>query len=98
MDTAAVKLIQINKTLSPEQQFVLQNQYNNERKDPSTTLLLALFGFHYFYLGEIGLGLLYWITFYGLGLWWFIDLFRAQKLADRHNLRKLDEIAALLRA
>ena len=98
MDTAAVKLIQIQKTMNIGQKLMLQSQYYNERKSPSVTSILAILGLHYFYLGETGLGFLYWMTCGGLGLWWFIDLYRAQKLADIHNQRKLDEITALILA
>lgn len=80
------------------QKLMLQSQYYKERKSPGITSILALFGIHYFYLGEIGLGLLYWMTCGGLGLWWYIDLYRAKRLADIHNQRKADEITALILA
>jgi TM2 domain-containing membrane protein YozV len=43
------------------------------------------FGFHYLYLGRIGIQLIYWLTFGGFGLWMFIDLFRIPGMVERKN-------------
>jgi len=55
-------------------------QNNQVRSDKSALacllflLLLGPFGIHRFYVGKIGTGILYLITFAGLGFWWLIDL------------------------
>lgn len=43
------------------------------------------FSVHYFYLKRPLLNLLYWCSLGGLGLWFFIDLFRIPFLIDQYN-------------
>ena len=48
----------------------------------------GLWGIHKFYLGKIGMGILYILTcgFFFIG--WFIDLFTLPSQVDRYNLRE----------
>ena len=56
---------------------------------PTTILLIAIFlGWERFFLGQVGLGILKIITFYGFGIWWLVDLFSARNRAQRYNLEK----------
>ena len=48
-------------------------------------LFLGLLGFHCFYLGKIGKGILYLCTGGVLGIGWFIDLFTLGKQVDLYN-------------
>ena len=53
------------------------------------TFLLCFFfgwlGFHRFYVGKIGTGLLQLVTGGGFGVWWFIDFFMVifRKFTDK---------------
>lgn len=62
----------------------------NTQKNPGTTFILALLlgwvGAHRFYLGQIGMGVLYLVTGGLLGVGWVIDIFRARSLTAYHNL------------
>jgi len=48
----------------------------------------GLFGIHKFYLGKIGMGIIYFFTcgFFFIG--WFIDLFTLPSQVDRYNLKE----------
>ena len=37
-------------------------------------LLLGPFGLHRFYVGKIGTGILFILTFMGFGIWWLVDV------------------------
>lgn len=50
-------------------------------------LLLGLLGAHYFYMGKIGMGVLWLLTGGLLGVGWFIDLFTLKGQVDRLNGR-----------
>lgn len=48
-------------------------------------IFLWFFGAHYAYLGHWGLQILFWCTFGGCGVWWFIDLFCLPGKVGRYN-------------
>ncbi|MBI1183489.1 NINE protein [bacterium] len=48
--------------------------------------LLGAFSLHRFYLGKIGSGILYLITFQLFGIGWIIDLFILSSMVDNYNL------------
>ncbi len=62
------------------QNIVRRTQLYSSSKSRFAALLLCLifgvFGFHRFYVGKIGSGLLFLITMGGFGIGWFIDLIR----------------------
>jgi TM2 domain-containing membrane protein YozV len=61
-------------------------------QDPTVILLIAIFfGFERFFLGQIGLGIFKLITFWGLGIWWFIDIFTAKSRTRKYNLDKFNK-------
>ncbi len=49
--------------------------------------LLGLFGAHYFYMGKIGVGVIYLLTGGLLGVGWVIDVFTLKGQVERVNAR-----------
>ena len=48
---------------------------------------LGIFSAHRFYIGSVGVGVLYLITFQLFGLGWIIDLFLLGGLVDIYNIK-----------
>lgn len=87
-----IEIGMITQGLSNEQKALFQSQYAGEKKDPGVTVILAVFLFDRFWLGDIGLGVLKYLTFGGCGLWWLIDLFTASGRCHQFNRQKATEI------
>ena len=62
-------------------------------RKPKTVLILSVLlgslGVDRFYLGDIAKGILKYITFGGLGIWWVIDILNAKKRCRDYNCKKL---------
>ena len=67
-------------------------RYDYSPKSRIAALLMCIFlgefGIHYFYVGKIGMGLLYLFTFGFFGIGWFIDIIRIAcgTFTDRYGL------------
>lgn len=48
-------------------------------------ITLFLFGSHFAYLGKWGLQFLFWFTFYGVGVWFVIEMFLIPSRVEKHN-------------
>lgn len=77
-------------------------EYNSQKKDPSTALLLALllggFGAHHFYLGNMTSGVIY-LLFSWTGITYIIGWIEAVSISSKvkqQNMTKANEIAAML--
>ncbi|MDO4987633.1 MAG: NINE protein [Synergistes sp.] len=85
------------KDFSEEEIADFSIAYNANRKTPMVTLLLDLFlggfGVHRFYLGQVGLGVLYLFTLGFLGIGSLIDLFRFGTITNQANMKIANEIA-----
>ena len=99
-DIGAHELQEITRGLDDTSRVIFQTQYSSEKKDRGIAILLALFGFDRFYFGQIGLGILKyvsWVTIVIGFFWWLIDIFTAAGRADEFNRNKAREIAISLR-
>ena len=55
----------------------------------------GLFGFHKFYLGKVGVGILYFFTFGVFGVGWFIDLFTLGTQVDTYNALYMGKLGSV---
>lgn len=59
-------------------------------KSKKTALLICVFlgwiGIHYFYVGRIGMGLLYFFTFGFCGIGWIVDIIKIAMGSFRDNV------------
>lgn len=78
------------------------NVYRARRKDPQTILFTAILGFilaagiHRFLIGQIGMGILYLLTFGLCGIGTIVDLINYQNLAFEYNRKVAQEVISLL--
>ena len=97
-DIGAHELQEMTRGLDDTSKVIFQTQYSSVKKDRGlATILAVILGCDRFYLGQIGLGILKWITGGGVIVWWFIDIFTAAGRADEFNRNKAREIAISLR-
>lgn len=87
-------------SMTVEQRMIFMSQYNAVRKSNTTGVLLAVFlggiGAHHFYLGRVGLGIVYVLL-----VWTFlpaiaalIEAFAMPNRVDRYNESQALDIAA----
>jgi TM2 domain-containing membrane protein YozV len=89
--------------MTAEQRLLFQSQYGRAQKNRTIGLLLAFFlgsfGAHRFYLGEVGLGILYAVFFWTFipGIVALVELFLIGARVDRFNESTAQELAARIR-
>ena len=82
------------------QQFAMV--YRSRRRDPQTIMLMALIGFigvsgvHRFYLGQVGMGLLYLLTAGLCFIGTIVDLVNYRTLAMEYNQLQAQQILMML--
>ncbi len=88
-------------TDSQAQQFAMA--YSARRKDPTTILILALIGFvgfngiHRFMLNQIGMGILYIVTFGLCYIGTIVDLVNYKKLSFEYNSKVAQQVAMMVK-
>ena len=102
MGDEQVHAAQLMSEMSEEQAMYFANVYRQRRRDETVTLIMALAGFlgvagvHRFYLGQIGMGLLYFFTYGFCMLGTIIDLFNHKSMTAAFNKAQADEVAPLI--
>lgn len=71
-----------------EKQEFFVDEYRAKAKSTGLTYflwLLPIVGLHYLYLGNLGMALFFFLSFGGLGIWWFVDIFRIPGMVKSYN-------------
>ena len=90
------------KDMTDEQAQHFAHVYRQRRKDETTTLILALVGLvvvaglHRFYLGQLGMGILYLFTGGLCLIGTIVDLFNHKSMTTAFNKAQADEVAPLI--
>jgi TM2 domain-containing membrane protein YozV len=85
--------------LTPDQQAVFSAHYNSRKRNTALMVLLAIFfPIQLFLLGKIGLGILFWLTAGGLGVWYVIEWFLTPGRVRDYNARVASDTLNLIKA
>lgn len=102
-DDEQLHIAQLITGMTEEQAEQFARVYRTRRKDPTVTLLTALLvfigfgGINRFYLGQIGMGLLYFLTLGVCVIGSVVDMFNHKKLTARYNIEQAEEVAMMIR-
>lgn len=102
-DDEQLHIAQLLTGMTEEQAEQFARVYRTRRKDPTVTLLTALLvfigfgGINRFYLGQIGMGLLYFLTLGVCVIGSVVDMFNHKKLTARYNIEQAEEVAMMIR-
>ena len=97
-----VHVAQWMKQMTDEQAQHFAHVYRQRRKDETTTLITALIGLvvvagiHRFYLGQIGMGLLYLFTAGFCVIGTIVDVVNHKSLTAKYNMAQADDVARLI--
>ena len=92
------------KDLTDQERLMFQNEYLAVQKSGTTAVLLALFlggvGAHHFYMGKVGLGVLYLVFFWTLipAAVALVECFLLGKRVRIHNSDHAQQIVTKLKA
>ncbi len=91
------------KDMTDEQAEHFAHVYRTRRKEPTTTLILALLGFfviagvHRFYLDRPGLGVLWLLTGGLCFVGTIVDAVNYKTLTAKYNMKQAEEVAFLIK-
>ena len=66
--------------------------WQSQKKDPTTGLILSIFGLSLIYYGKVGMWILFLVTGGGGGIWWIIELINAKKRAEQINMEAMQKL------
>lgn len=98
-----VMIQQLTDDMTEEQQRQFVFLYGGKRKSSQTLLVLAAIGFlgvaglQRFVIGEVGMGILYLLTFGFCGIGTIIDMVNAEGMSADYNQRQAVESANMVR-
>lgn len=87
----------ITRDLTPDQLQQFVYLYRTKRRDAQTILIVALAGFvgfagvHRLIIGQIGMGILYFLTLGLCGIGTIVDLINSRSLANEYNQKQAIE-------
>ena len=93
----------VMRELTEEQATYFTQGYRGKRKESSTVLILNLIGFifvagiHRFYLGQMGMGIIYLLTGGFCGVGTIIDIFTHKGMVEKYNMQKATETALFVK-
>ncbi len=95
-DTMAIIDVQNKLNELDDSKFGVLMSMNLQK--PTIILLIAiLLGWERFFLDDISAGVLKVLTCQGLGIWWLIDIFTAQRRTYQYNYRRFTETLMICR-
>ena len=93
----------IMQDMDENQAMQFAQSYSARRKDSQTILIMALIGIvgihgiHRFMLNQIGMGILYLLTYGLCGIGTIVDLVNHKKLTAEYNQKVAQEVAMYMR-
>lgn len=96
--------LMLQRDMTDSQRMMFQSEMNKVRKNRTTALLLTLLlggiGAHRYYMGQIGLGIVYTLFVWTFipGIVALVELFFIMKRVDHYNERLAQEIALKVKA
>ena len=85
--------------MTDEQKVTFQNSYDHQKKNKVLFVILSiLFPIQFFLLGKTGLGVVFWLTGFGLLAWWLVEIFLTPKRVDEFNTQLALSIATQIKS
>ena len=92
-----LELLGIFKSIPDEKKDAFTARFIGQAKNPTAvwgwSAYLGVFGVDRFMIGHVGLGILKLLTFGGLYIWYFVDLFLVAGHARKNNVELARQIA-----